>query len=59
MGDTLYRHSLDSTLLRCLGTAEAQTTLHEVHEGICRAHSAGPTLTRKIIRPGYYWPTME
>ena len=59
VGDTLYRRALDNTLLRCLDSTEAQATLRGVHEGICGSHSSGPTLAKKIMRLGYYWPTME
>lgn len=59
LADILYRQGLDGTLLRCLESDEAQIALHEVHEGICGPHSSGPTLAKKLIRTGYYWPNME
>lgn len=31
----------------------------EVHEGICGDHSSRPMLAKKLMRIGYYWPTME
>ncbi|XP_074342649.1 uncharacterized protein LOC141680280 [Apium graveolens] len=31
----------------------------EVHEGICRSHSFGEALAHKIIKKGYYWPTLR
>lgn len=34
IADTLYRKILDITLLRCLNSTEAQTTLKEFHDGI-------------------------
>jgi len=33
--------------------------LEEVHQGICGAHSSGLMLVKKLLRMGYYWPTME
>lgn len=59
IADTLYRKSLDDTLLRCMDVEEAQLTLKEVHDGICGIHSSGPTLVNKILRTSYYWSTME
>ncbi|GLJ50601.1 hypothetical protein SUGI_1078000 [Cryptomeria japonica] len=50
---------VDGTLLRCLESDEAQIALREVHEGICGPHASGPTLAKKLIRTGYYWPNME
>ncbi|XP_065049163.1 uncharacterized protein LOC135679386 [Musa acuminata AAA Group] len=54
----LYRRSFTYPLLRCLEPDEAQTVLAEIHEGVCGEHSGGRTLAHKILRQGYYWPTM-
>ncbi|GLJ16331.1 hypothetical protein SUGI_0276020 [Cryptomeria japonica] len=59
LADILYRRGLDGTLLRCLESDKAQVALREVHEGICGPHASGPTLAKKLIRTGYYWPNME
>lgn len=59
LGDTLFWKQFDGTLLRCLSLDEVQTTLEEVHQGIFGAHSSGLTLAKKLLRIGYYWPTME
>jgi hypothetical protein len=59
IGDTLYCRSIKGTLLHCLNPDEALTTLTEVHNGICGSHSSGLTLAKKLLRTGYYWPTME
>ena len=32
--------------------------MREVHEGICGNHSRARLLMHKMIRAGYYWPTM-
>lgn len=57
--DTLFKRGLDSTLLRCLKQEESKKALQEVHNDICGTHSSGLTLLKKLIRLGYYWPTME
>jgi len=31
----------------------------ELHEGICGSHKRGETLSLKVNRAGYYWPTMK
>ncbi|XP_064971643.1 uncharacterized protein LOC135616384 [Musa acuminata AAA Group] len=54
----LYRRSFTYPLLRCLEPNEAQTILAEIHEGVCGEHIGGRTLAHKILRQGYYWPTM-
>ena len=33
--------------------------MREVHEGICGNHSGGASLAHKILRQGYYWPTLH
>ncbi|KAK3039752.1 hypothetical protein RJ639_027409 [Escallonia herrerae] len=33
--------------------------LREVHEGICGQHLGGRALAHKVLRQGYYWPTMQ
>ncbi|XP_065030486.1 uncharacterized protein LOC135653005 [Musa acuminata AAA Group] len=54
----IYRRSFTYPLLRCLEPDEAQTVLAETHEGVCGEHIGGRTLAHKILRQGYYWPTM-
>ena len=31
----------------------------ELHEGICESHIRGQALVLRVIRAGYYWPTMK
>uniref|UniRef100_A0A2N9FQA7 Uncharacterized protein n=1 Tax=Fagus sylvatica TaxID=28930 RepID=A0A2N9FQA7_FAGSY len=33
--------------------------LKEIHEGVCGDHSGARALQRKIVRAGYYWPSMK
>ena len=33
--------------------------MREVHEGICGNHSGSRSLVHKLVRAGYYWPTMQ
>ena len=55
----LYKRSFSLPLLRCLRPFEADFTLWEVHEGTCENHLGGKSLAYKILRQGYYWPTMH
>ncbi|XP_064975045.1 uncharacterized protein LOC135618071 [Musa acuminata AAA Group] len=54
----LYRRSFTYPLLRCLEPDETRTVLAEIHEGVYGEHVDGRTLAHKILRQGYYWPTM-
>ena len=42
-----------------MGTEEADYVMREVHEGICGNHSESRALVHKLVRAGYYWPTMQ
>ncbi|KAK9075696.1 hypothetical protein SSX86_004025 [Deinandra increscens subsp. villosa] len=45
--------------LRCLEKAEALEVLKDIHGGDCGNHTRGRALFSKILRFGYYWPTMK
>ncbi|KAJ8470141.1 hypothetical protein OPV22_024484 [Ensete ventricosum] len=55
----LYRRGFSRSLLRCLNPTEAQTTLAEIHEGICGDHVGARTLAHMVLRQGYYCPTLR
>ena len=57
--DVLYKRGFSRPYLRCLGNKEADYVMREVHEGICRNHSRSRSLVHKLVRAGYYWPTMQ
>ena len=56
--DVLYKRGFSRPYLRCLSHNEADYVMREVHEGICGNHSRARSLVHKLIRAGYYWPTM-
>ena len=56
--DVLYKRGFSRPYLRCLSHEEAEYMMREVHEGICGNHSEARSLVHKLIRVGYYWPTM-
>ncbi|XP_074357176.1 uncharacterized protein LOC141696919 [Apium graveolens] len=55
----LYRRKFSVPLLKCIDGDECNYILGEVHEGIYGNHSGGSSLAQKILRQGYYWPTMK
>uniref|UniRef100_A0A2N9HFP5 RNA-directed DNA polymerase n=1 Tax=Fagus sylvatica TaxID=28930 RepID=A0A2N9HFP5_FAGSY len=55
----LYKRGFSLPYLRCLDKAEADYVMREVHEGICGNHSGARSLVHKLVRAGYYWPTMQ
>ena len=56
--DVLYKSRFSRSYLRCLNHEEADYVMREIHEGICGNHSGSRSLVYKIIRAGYYWPTI-
>ncbi|XP_020236489.1 uncharacterized protein LOC109816038 [Cajanus cajan] len=59
IADQLYKRGFSTPLLKCLNSAEADYVTREVHEGICGLHSGARTTVSKLLRAGYYWPTMN
>ena len=57
--DVLYKRGFSPPYLRCLGNEEADYVMKEVHEGICGNHSGSKSLIHKLVRAGYYRPTMQ
>ncbi|XP_074324259.1 uncharacterized protein LOC141661175 [Apium graveolens] len=55
----MYRRSVSQPLVRCLNTEEQRQALEAVHEGICGEHLAGRSLAFKILRQGFFWPTLK
>ncbi|XP_024025977.1 uncharacterized protein LOC112092912 [Morus notabilis] len=55
----LYRRGYSTPLQQCLDNTEAQKVLQEIHEGVCGNHTRGQSLALKVLRQGYYWPTLK
>ncbi|XP_075669896.1 uncharacterized protein LOC142639631 [Castanea sativa] len=56
--DVLYKRGFSRPYLRCLGPEEEDYVMREVHEGIYGNHSGLRSFVHKLIRVGYYGPTM-
>jgi len=59
LNDELYKRGFSQPYLRCIEEEEAKYVLEEVHRGICGDHSGPKSLVRKIMRAGYFWPSMQ
>ncbi|XP_071694824.1 uncharacterized protein [Rutidosis leptorrhynchoides] len=55
----LYRKSFLTPWLQCVRPNQASMIIGEMHEGICGLHSGPRSIVAKILRMGYYWPTMH
>ncbi|KAL2246121.1 UNVERIFIED_CONTAM: hypothetical protein Sindi_2880300 [Sesamum indicum] len=54
----LYKRTLDGPLLKCLDDERALYVMREIHEGSSGNHSGARSLAQKIVRQGYYRPTL-
>ena len=54
----LFRKNYDGVLLRCLEKEDAEKVMTDLHDGPTRGHYSGDTTAHKILRAGYYWPTL-
>ncbi|KAJ4760216.1 Pol-polyprotein [Rhynchospora pubera] len=45
--------------LTCVGRAKADEIIAEVHEGICGSHQGITSLGKRIVRAGFYWPSLK
>jgi len=51
--------STKERLLHCMDNEEASKVMEEMHEGDFDPHMNGLMMAKKIIRKGYYWPTLD
>ena len=58
MGDELYRRGYSTPCLKCVTPIEAKTIIESTHVGTCGAHEGPKAIAQKILRTGYFWPTM-
>jgi hypothetical protein len=54
----LYWKDPLGVILRCLDPQEAQKALTDFHDNLCGGHQFWRTTTYKILRAGYFWPSL-
>ena len=54
----LYKRGFFTPFLKCISGEDTKYVLREVHEGICGNHIGALALAGKVLRQGYYWPTI-
>ena len=59
LNDTLYKRGSSMPYLKCMDEEEEKYVLKEIHEGVCGDHVGPKSLVSKVIRIGYFWPTMQ
>ena len=59
LNDILYKRGFSMPYLKCVDEDEAKYIPKEIHEGIYGDHAGPRSLVIKVIRIGYFWPTMQ
>ena len=57
--DALYKRGFSMPYLKCVDKEEARYILEEIHGGVCGDHAGPRSLVNKVVRTGYFWPTMQ
>ena len=55
---SLYKRGFFTPFPKCIAGEDTKYVLREVHDGICGNHIGARTLAGKVLRQGYYWPTI-
>jgi len=55
----LFRHGFTHPILTCVSGDECTKIMSELHEGICGSHVGGRSLASRVIRAGFYWPSVR
>ena len=54
----LFKNNFEGVLHRCLEKNEADNVLYQLHAGPAGGHFGGETTAHKVLKAGYYWPTL-
>jgi len=58
MNGALYWKDPGGVLLNCLVEEEAKQVMEDFQKGDCGGHVFWKTTANKILRAGYYWPSL-
>ncbi|XP_072148521.1 uncharacterized protein [Setaria viridis] len=54
----LYKAGISTPWLRCIDTESGKEVLAEIHKGFCGSHIRSKALVSKVLRQGFYWPSV-
>jgi transposase InsO family protein len=55
----LYKSGVNEPCLRCITSKKGLELLREIHSRFCGAHIGTRALAEKVIKQGFYWPTIN
>ena len=58
LDSVLYRKYPGGVLLNCLIEIESKEVMSDFHKGDCGSHLYWKTIENKVLRVGFYWPTI-
>jgi len=58
MENLLYWRDPSGIFVRCLDKEQSKEVMQQFHNSMCGGHHYYKTTTHKILRVGYYWPTL-
>ncbi|XP_074293465.1 uncharacterized protein LOC141620514 [Silene latifolia] len=59
INNMLFKESQTGPYLRRLEPREAKQIIEHIHDGYCANHKGGRSLASKVLRTGYFWPTLR
>jgi len=57
-GNLFYWRDPSRVLLRCLDKEQSIEVMQQFHSSMCGGHHYWKTTAHKILRAGYYWPSL-
>ncbi|GJU46302.1 reverse transcriptase domain-containing protein [Tanacetum coccineum] len=55
----LYKNSYLTPRLRCIGPSQSDNIIKEIHEGSCGFNMEPRFMVVRVMKQGYYWPSMH
>lgn len=55
---TLWWRNFEGILLKCVDQRKSEEILNEMHSGVCGGHYMAKTTAHKVMRLGFWWPTL-
>ncbi|XP_068474819.1 uncharacterized protein [Phaseolus vulgaris] len=55
----LFKFGFTHPVLVCVHGQQCTRIMSELHEGVCGSHVGGRALASRVLRAGYYWPTLK
>lgn len=55
---SLWWRNFEGVLLKCIDQEKAKEFLNKMHAGVCGGHYMAKTTTHKVMRSGFWWPSL-